>query len=220
MDVPILGEIEVVVEDDVVLAKRVDLELVLVVLAKGVPLEDEARAPKPKVVQIGFRLVAFIGPQVLIVDVGVEHLDSHPDSQLEVVVGTVDLDALARPELDVPPVDDVVPHHLVFALGMKLIARNLTSNPFLGLCILVGLFRRVVLPHLRLGRRQHDHGRALGRLGLVDRVLTDSCCSSGSSAITSSEVRGSSVVSESGEAAGGSLPSPLRQGRGPQRSSR
>ncbi len=54
-----LGEIEVVVEDDVVRAKRVDLELVLVVLSEGVALKDEARATDSKVVGDLVRLVRF-----------------------------------------------------------------------------------------------------------------------------------------------------------------
>ena len=139
LDVAVLGEVEVVVEDDVVFAKRVDLELVLVVLPEGVALEHEARAPKPEVLQIGFRLVAFIGPQVLIMGVGVEHL--HPDSnpKLELVVRAVDLDALTRPELDVSTVDDVVAHQLVFALGVELVPWDVTPNPFFGGRFLVGL---------------------------------------------------------------------------------
>ena len=54
---------------------------------------------------------------------------------------------------------------------MQLIARNATSNPFFGLCFLVGLGRRVVLPRRRLGRRNHDHSGPLGGLGLFDGLL-------------------------------------------------
>ena len=65
----------------------------------------------------------------------------------------------------------MIAHRFVFPLGVELIAWDTTSNPFFGLCFLVGLGRGVVLPRRRLGRRNHDHSGPLGGLGLFDGLL-------------------------------------------------
>ena len=204
LDVPVLGEIEVVVEDDVVLAERVDLELVLVVLAKACPWKTKRARRIRKVVLDLARLVGVRRPH-LTAEYGPKKLHADTDSQLKVIVRAVDLDALAGPEFDVPTIDDVIPHHFVLALGMELIARSVTSNPFLGFCLLVGLFGRVVLPRLCLGRRHHDDGRPFRCFRLLDRLFErHSCCSWGRSPITSSEVGVSSVASPAGGVASAS----------------
>jgi len=128
----------------------------------------EARTTEAKVIEVLVGLIGLVGPHVA-VNERVQHLHANPDSQLEVVIGAVDLDALTRPELDVPTIDDVIPHHFVFALGVQLLARD----SFLGFCFLVGFGRRVVLSHGRRRRRDDDHRRPFRRLGVFDRLLDD-----------------------------------------------
>ncbi len=65
----------------------------------------------------------------------------------------------------------MVAHQFVFALGVELIAWDVTPNVFFGCRFLVGFRAWVVLPHFRIGRRDHDHRRPCRRLGLLERLL-------------------------------------------------